>query len=132
MTPPISLLGLELIVDDLDRAVTLFVDLLGFELHQRGEAGVVAGQSAVVTDGRIAVTLLHPTTDGEARILPDRTPRLSQFIFGTSADTLDEVAGPIIEAGLAVTPTGGGFYLKPEAISGVLGIETAVVMTTDG
>jgi catechol 2,3-dioxygenase-like lactoylglutathione lyase family enzyme len=130
--PPISVLGLELIVDDLDRAVALFVDMLGFELHERGESGVVAGETAIVTDGRVALTLLHPTTAGEARILPDRTPRLSQLIFGTDRATLDDVAGPMIEAGLALTPTQGGFYLKPEAVSGVLGFETAVVMTTDG
>ncbi len=110
----------------------MFVDLLGFELHQRGQSGVVAGETAVVTDGRIALTLLHPTTEGEARILPDRAPRLSQIIFGTERAALDDVAGPMIEAGLALTPTQSGFYIKPEAISGVLGFETAVVMTTDG
>ena len=132
MTPPISLLGLELIVDDLDRALALFVDLLGFDLHQRGPSDLIAGETAVVTDGRIAVTLLHPTTEGDAPILADRSPRLSQVIFGTEAGALDQVAGSMIEAGLALTPVKGGFYLRPEAISGVLGFETAVVMTTDG
>lgn len=126
------LLGLEIIVDDLDRAVSLFVDLLGFEVHQRGPAERVAGNAAVVTDGRIAVTLLHPDTSGGNPILPDRSPRLSQVILGTESGSIDELTEAVVEAGLAVTPVAGGFYLTPESVSGALGIETAIVMTSDG
>lgn len=131
MEKRISLLGLELIVDDLDRAVALFVDLLGFSVHQRTSAGKVAGEIAIVTDGQIAITLLRPTTEASAPILPDRSPRLSQLIFGTDTDGIDLVGGAIVESGLALTPTGHGFFVSPEAISGVLGFETAVVVTVD-
>lgn len=127
----IDFLGIELIVTDIDRAVALFVDLLGFEVHQRGDSELVAGEIAVVTDGHIAITLLEPTTEGTAPILPDRTPRLSQLILGADAAELDEVTEAIVEAGLALTPTSNGFYLKPEGVGGVLGIETAVVVTTE-
>ena len=122
-------LGLELVVDDLDRAVTVFVELLGFELHSRAPSEQVAGDVAVVTDGRIAITLLHPTTDGSGPILPDRTPRLSQLIFGSGQGSSDEVAEAVVEAGLSVTPTAHGFYVTPESIAGALGLETAIVVT---
>lgn len=124
-------LGIELIVTDIDRALAFFVDLLGFEVHQRGASGLVAGEIAVVTDGRIAITLLEPTTEGTAPILPDRTPRLSQIIIGGDPAELDEATEAIVEAGIAVTPTSNGFFLKPEGISGILGIETAVVVTAE-
>ncbi len=124
-------LGIELIVNDLDRAVSLFVELLGFELHTRAPSKQVAGEVAVVTDGRIAITLLHPTTDGSAPVLPDRTPRLSQLIFGADTDSLDQVAEAVVEAGLSVTPTDQGFYVSPESIAGVLGFDAAVVVTTE-
>jgi catechol 2,3-dioxygenase-like lactoylglutathione lyase family enzyme len=119
----IDFLGIELIVADIDRALVLFVDLLGFEVHQRGASSLVAGEIAVVTDGRIAITLLEPTTD--------RSPRLSQLILGADPAELDEITEAIVEAGIAMTPTSNGFFLKPEGISGILGIETAVVVTAE-
>ena len=120
MKTGINFLGLELIVADIDRALALFVDLLGFELHQRGASDHVAGELAVVTDGSIAITLLEPSTVGTAPILPDRTPRLSQFILGANPDDLDEVTEAVVEAGLAMTPTSSGFFLTPEGVGGAL------------
>lgn len=126
-----NFLGIELIVDDLDRAIALFVELLGFELHVRGESDQISGDVAVVTDGTVAITLLHPTTDGTGPILPDRTPRLSQLILGVAPDQLDAVAETVVESGLAVSPTQRGFYVGPESASGALGVETAIVVTAD-
>ncbi len=131
MADPISLLGFELIVADLDRALALFVDLFGFEVHQRGSSDLVAGDMAIVTDGRFAITLLQPTTEGDAPILPDRTPRLSQLVLGAGTVAIDHVTEAVVESGLAITPTSRGFFMKPESIAGVLGIETAIVVTTD-
>lgn len=131
MDDRILLLGLELIVTDIERSLAMFVDLLGFDLHERGGTEVVAGKVAVVTDGRFAITLLEPTTDGDAPILPDRTPRLSQLILGADGESMDQHVAAIVEAGLAVAPTSRGFYVKPEAVAGVLGIETAIVVTSD-
>ncbi len=131
MADRISFLGFELIVADLDRAVALFVDLFGFQLHERGASSLVTGDLAIVTDGRIAITLLKPTTEGTASILADRTPRFSQLILAVAPDDVDEMAGAFVEAGLGITPANHGFYVKPEAIAGALGIETAVVVTSD-
>lgn len=127
MAAPSNLIGFELIVPDLERALALFVDLLGFEVHDRSPSTLVVGEMAVVTDGRVAVTLLEPASDGEGRILPDRTPRLSQIVFANAqpAELLEEM----IEAGVATAPTESGFFLAPGSAAGLLGIETAVVIT---
>lgn len=131
MADSLSLLGLEMIVDDLDRSVALFVDLLGFELHDRRRSEIVAGDVAVVTDGRLAITLLQPTTAGDAPILADRTPRLSQFVLGADSGDIDRRIEPIVEAGLTVSPTANGFYVTPESVAGALGIDTAIVVTSE-
>jgi len=89
---------------------------------------MVAGEMAVVTDGRIAVTLLQPATDGGGTVLSDRTPRLSQLIFGAAADALTTSRDAALDAGLSVTPSNNGFFIIPEVIEGVLGLETAVVV----
>ena len=123
-------LGLELIVDDIERATALFTEVLGFELYERGKFELFAGEMAVVTDGSIAITLLQPTTDGDQPVLPDRTPRLSQIVLAGRTDA-SEANRALIESGLSVTPTSQGFYLTPESVAGALGIETAIVVVSD-
>lgn len=125
------LIGLEFIVERLDDAVGLWSDLLGFELVERRSADTIAGELAVVTDGRVAITLLEPADAGPGTVLPDRTPRLSQVIL----DTPDpgSLARTTSEAGLAVTPTGAGFFVTPESVGGALGSEFAIVaVVVDG
>ena len=130
MESSVRVLGLELIVDDIDRAIALFTDVLGFELHERGRFGLFAGEIAIVTDGSIAITLLQPTTDGDGKVLPDRSPRLSQIVLGAVSDLSESRIESVVESGLAVTPTADGFYLTPESIAGALGIETAIVVVS--
>lgn len=132
--------GIELLVDDLDRAVELWTGVLGFELAERGPALHVAGQVAVVTDGHLAVTLLEPADAGPGTVLADRTPRLSQIVLTGSTpaddpeapDGLGAAAERAVEAGFSVVPTADGFYLSPEAVAGALGAEVAVVVTGGG
>jgi len=121
-------LGLELIVGDIDRAVALFTDVFGFELHERGSSELISGHVAVVTDGRVGITLLQPTTDGDGKILPDRAARLSQVVLGSPEESIDHQTALAIEAGLAISPTADGFYLTPESVGGALGLETAIVV----
>lgn len=127
-----QVLGLELIVEDIDRATALFVDVLGFELQQRDRFELFAGEMAVVTDGSIAITLLQPTTDGNEAVLPDRTPRLSQLVIGnvpgTQPPDVEQAAG----SGLSIVPTSSGFYVTPESAEGALGLKTAIVVVSSG
>ena len=125
-----KVLGLELIVDDIERATALFTEVLGFELYERARFELFAGEMAVVTDGTIAITLLQPTTDGDQPVLPDRTPRLSQIVLAGRSGAL-EANRALIESGLSITPTPQGFYLTPESVAGALGIETAIVVVSD-
>lgn len=120
-------LGLELIVDDIERATALFTEVLGFELYERGRFELFAGEMAVVTDGAIAITLLQPTIDGDQPVLPDRTPRLSQIVLSGPSDA-PEAEPRLIESGMSITPTPQGFYLTPESVAGALGIDTAIVV----
>ena len=116
-----------MIVPDLERALSLFVDLLGFEIHDQFPSALVAGEIAIVTDGHLAVTLLHPAVEGEKRILPDRTPRVSQIVFAHPQPA--ELMAETIEAGIATVPTDSGFFLSPGSVAGVLGVEAAIVVT---
>jgi catechol 2,3-dioxygenase-like lactoylglutathione lyase family enzyme len=117
-------------VADIERATALFTDVLGFELHERGQFELFAGEMAVVTDGVIAITLLQPTTDGDEPVLPDRSPRLSQIIVGTVPGALKPDIQRVAESGLSVAPTPSGFYVTPESTKGALGIETAIVVVS--
>lgn len=129
--PVTRVIGVELIVEDLDRAVELFTEVLGLELLSRGPAPTVAGEAAVIDAGAFAITLLAPAAGGPGHVLAERTPRLNQLVVGLPALVDVEVLRDrATEAGLAVRSTdGGSFYLVPEAVAGALGQEVAVVVT---
>lgn len=124
-----TLLGIEIVVGDLDRAVAFFADVLGLEVVQRGPSGLVEADTAVIDAGTVAITLLAPKDHGPGRLLPNREPRVSQLVLG--APPQDGVAGlraRLVEAGLAVVPVDDeSFYVTPEAVSGALGIAAAIV-----
>lgn len=132
MESVVRVLGLELIVDDIERAIALFTGVLGFELYERGEFALFAGEMAVVTDGVIAITLLQPTTDGDRPVLPDRSPRLSQIVLAAPSGSSGPEVGLVVESGLSISPTPQGFYLTPESVAGALGIATAIVVVSSG
>jgi hypothetical protein len=129
MSAPCPFIGLELVVDDLDRAVTVFTDVIGWSLAHRGPSATVVGEMAVVTDDRVAITLLLPADRGPGNVLSDRSPRLSQLIVGADPVALDRHAEAAAELGLSVVPAGGGFFVSPESVEGALGQELAIVVT---
>jgi catechol 2,3-dioxygenase-like lactoylglutathione lyase family enzyme len=127
----LTLAGIELIVDDLDRAIELFRDVLGFEVLSRGPSALVAGETAAIDLDSIVLNLLAPAATGEGTILAERTARLSQLI----AVEREERAGELrrdaaLERGLAVAPLDdSSFYVTPESVAGALGQAVAVVVT---
>lgn len=123
------LVGIELIVDDLDRSLALWTDVLGFDEVSRGASEVVVGELAIVTDGRLAITLLRPADAGDGHLLSDRAPRLTQLVLAAGSTAMDDCGHRATESGLSVVPTASGFYLAPEAVEGALGLELAIVMT---
>lgn len=126
-----SVIGFELIVDDLDRAIALWTEVLGFQLTERKPSTLVAGELAIVTDQRVAVSLLRPADAGPGHLLADRTPRLSQIVFTIDEHAAESSQLRATEAGLSVTASAAGYYLSPESVEGALGIEAAFVVTHD-
>lgn len=125
-----TLLGLEIVVGDLDRALALLVDVLGLQLVSRAPSELVEGETAVVDCGPVAISLLAPAAHGPNPVLANRDPRVSQLIFGAPAGAaLDQLQTHMSESGLAVAPIGaGGFFATPESTIGALGIPAAIVV----
>ncbi|MCU1394209.1 MAG: hypothetical protein JWM34_2637 [Ilumatobacteraceae bacterium] len=125
----LNAIGIELIVDDLDRAVELFVDVMGGSLLSREPSGMVVGEVAIIDAGSIVISLLAPAPSGPGTVLAERTPRLSQLIFGSSEPertlgTFDRA----VAAGLAVSNLQDGrFHVTPESAAGALGQPVAIV-----
>jgi catechol 2,3-dioxygenase-like lactoylglutathione lyase family enzyme len=130
--PGISGLGIELVVDDLDRAVEMFTDVVGCELISRGPSQLITGEMAVIDAGAFVISLLCPAASGPGTILSERTPRLSQIMFGSAdSSVVDAARERSIEAGAATSDGGEGrFHLTPECVEGALGIPVALVVTT--
>jgi catechol 2,3-dioxygenase-like lactoylglutathione lyase family enzyme len=122
-------IGIELVVEDLDRAIELFVSVLGFRLLSRGPAALAPGEVAAIDAGNIVISLMLPPHSGELATITERTPRLSQLILGADdqrgvADTFDRA----VAAGLSVTDLPDGrFAIVPESVRGALGLHVAIV-----
>lgn len=120
------MVGLELVVGDLDRAVELFTSVLGCSLVSRGAATLVVGEVAIVDANGLMISLLQPAAAGDGTVLALREPRLSQLVLVSTDDRAETSA---LEAGLSVVPMAHGFHLSPESVEGALGIPLAVVVT---
>lgn len=132
MSSPLSLIGLELLVADLDRSLELFCGVLGFDLLARGPSAHVVGEMATIDTGTVVLTLLAPASSGDGSVLSERTPRLGQLVIATD-DALAASAAldRSVTAGLSAVPAGDGrFHITPEAVAGAIGQPVAVVITT--
>ena len=112
-------------MSDIDSALTLFVDTLGFQLVHRAPAPDVSAESAVLDGGSVVLTLIQPVeSDGPA--FPDPSPRLSQLIVevGDIGATSEVVA----QAGLSVQVADeANSFVTPAAMEGVVGFPMALV-----
>jgi|GEM_PF-2876258 len=127
---PVGLLSIELIVENLERAVELFHGVLGMDVLSRGPSALVRGEMATVDAGGCVITLLEPASSGDGTILSERTPRLSQIVLASGTETTQSLRHGAVAAGLAVVPLdGAAFYVTPEAAAGALGQSVAVVVT---
>ena len=101
--PTPLLIGLEYVVDDLDRAQELFVDLLGFTEVARHPHPLVDAEAVTLDAGTIAITLLHRTAVGDRAQILDPEVNLTQLLFAVG-DTgeLDHLRTRLSEAGASV------------------------------
>ena len=132
MSDRLDVIGIELIVDDLDRAIELLSGIVGFELISRAPSDLVAGELAILDAGPIVISLLHPAASGPGSVLAERTPRLSQIVLASaSTDDAHELRAAAMDAGLAVAMLDDdNFHVTPEAVEGALGQPVAIVVTT--
>jgi len=124
-----NIVGLELLVPDIDAAVAVFSGVLGFRVAHRGHSPDVPAEVVVLDGGPIALTLIQPIeSDGAA--FPDPTPRLSQLVVDTP--DMDSVVTAVTEAGLSVESVGAnGAFVPPAAMHGVVGFQMALVFRSE-
>ncbi|MEM9041133.1 MAG: hypothetical protein AAGD33_14645 [Actinomycetota bacterium] len=135
MTPaePSPIIGLEFLVPDLDGAVAVFTDALGWTVVERGPTADVAGHRAVLTAGpgtAPVVTLLAASDSGPGTVVVDRSPRLTQVVLGTP--DVDELGARLNLLGLPTEAAPGGAIVDPAAMAGVWGAAAALVTTEVG
>jgi len=122
-----NVIGLEILVPRLADALTFFVDALGFDLAYRGPARDVSGEAAVLDGGTIAVTLLEPAESGPG-LLSDRTPRVTQLVFGAAGESVLALAERMQSAGVATREhSDGRVFVPPDVAAGILGFEVALM-----
>ena len=123
-----NVVGLEILVSRIDDAVAVFVEAFGWEVVFRGPSGEISGERAVLDAGSIVVTLLEPAVDGP-KLLADRAPRVTQLVVGGDERQMAAVAERLTGLGLPTHSGGPGRrFVPPEAVAGVLGFETALML----
>ncbi len=127
---PPTLVALEYVVDDLDRALELLVDLLGFEVVDRADHPSLDAEMVTVDIGPVAVTLLHPTAAGDRRALSPPACNLSQLVF-TTDEPLTELTDRLAERGTGVVVDGAAMaHLSAQTTASVFGVAPALVFTS--
>ena len=122
-------IGIELIVEDLNRSIELFVEVMGCELVSREPSSLIEGEVAVLDAGNIVISLLEPVKSGSGALLGERSPRLSQIIFGSPhGDDTTATFDRAVSAGLSVSDMREGrFHITPDSVRGALGQFVALV-----
>ncbi len=124
-----TLVGLEFLVPRIDDALAVFVDVLGFTLADRGPAPGIAAERAILATGDVAITLIEAHDSGSDQVIVDRTPRLTQLVVSAAPAGAASSTAQLGRLGLPTEdlPNGGAF-VAPEAMAGVIGTSTALVV----
>lgn len=125
----LTLLGIELLVQEIDAATELFERVLGFELIERRDSEDPAGQLAVFRVGDAAVTIIEPRDHGPGTVMEDRTPRLGQIILGTGPGESADLIQAVAEAGGSVHRLADDrTVITPLVVAGATGIAAAITV----
>lgn len=124
-----TLIGLEYVVDDLDRALEFFVDLLGFVEVARQAHPHVDAEIVTLDAGAVAINLLHRTAVGDRPPILEPEVSLTQMLFtvpGTSQ--LDDLRTRLAEAGTGiVVDDPSTIFLSAQGTRAILGKSPALV-----
>lgn len=117
-----AVLVMEYVVAELDRALELLVDIVGFQVVQRYAHAAFDADVVTLRAGSVAITLLHPTDVGDRPPFGSPDPRLAQVTLGVpGADGVPRLVERLNEAGAATVLAGTGAYLAPQMIEAVFG-----------
>ena len=128
-----QLIGLEYIVDDLDRVLELFVDLLGFEVVARGPHPEVDAEVVTLDAGAIAINLLHRTAVGDRPQILDPEVALTQLLFSVPGQgDLDALRTRLVEAGTSVVVDAADtIHLTTQGARAIFGVAPTLVFRTE-
>lgn len=126
---PPRLLALEYVVEDLEPVLELLVDLLGLEVISRGRHPALDADVVTLDLGTVALTLIHPTAEGDRPALGRPDCNLTQLIL-ESGDPLADVTDRLGEAGVGVVVDGPSMiHLSAQTTAAVFGVAPAWVFT---
>jgi hypothetical protein len=133
ISPPL-LVAIEYVVDDLDRALEVLVDLMGFEIVQRGPHPTLDAEQVLVDAGPVSFSLLHPTADGDRMAIVEPFSNPAQLIFTLPDDrSVGRLATAMSEAGASVMlDDPSTFHLSAQATESIFGRAPSFVITASG
>lgn len=129
---PPTLVSLEFLVTDLERALELLVEHVGLALVGRERHQVFDAEVAVLEAPPLAIILLSPTETEQGRPVPLPNDRMSQLVF--ELDDTQELAAlreRLVSSGASVAHDGAEmFHLSTSFIEALFGEAPALVFTT--
>jgi hypothetical protein len=125
-----SVLVLEYVVEELDQALQLLVDVVGFDVIDRYPHAGFDAEVVTLRAGAVAINLIHPTDVGDRPPFGSPEPRLAQITVGVPGeDGVAALAGRLADAGAAVVAAQGSIYLAPKMIEAVFGTAPTLLFT---
>lgn len=129
MAPP-RLLSLEYVVDDLDRALELLVDLLGLELIDRHPHPALDAEVVTLDLGTVVLTLLHPTAVGDRPAVSAVACNLAQLLVEVD-EPIEQLNERLAERGAGVVVDGPTMsHLSAQTTASVFGIAPSMLFTS--
>jgi len=124
-----SLIALEFVVEKLDEALELLVDLLGMELVDRYPHPEFDAEVALLNAGPIAISLLSPG-EGSGRPYPESKPRLAQMTLSVDDEAaFRSMRDRLAAAGASTVHVNPGlFLLSPHLTENLFGESPAIVL----
>ena len=124
-----TLMSLEYVVPDLDRALELLVDHCGMPLISRGPHPELDAEYAMVDAGSVVISLVGPTEVGDRTPVTFLGPNLTQLVFG--ADDYEARRTGLAEAGASITVRDDSFFITQETIEAVFGSAPVMVVAPE-
>ena len=126
------LTAIEFLVTDLDRALELLVDTVGFDELDRTRHAQFDAEVVVLDADPIALVLVSPTDTGAGVPIPLPDDRITQLIFEPeSHEAFTSLRERLVQGGAAVANDGDRmFHLSTMLMEAVFGVAPPLVFAT--